>query len=186
MSDTTFVCDHCKRKSCKRTSAYNRALALGLKNYCGLKCSGLGRRDGKTKAQKVAEKAAYDREYRVKNAERLKAEKAALHKRTYTPEYGRKFRAMRKRQGWDHTAYCRRYYADPKKRKHKHEYDIRRGASRHFGTAKEWAECWRLYLDLKREIIRQCPIPYERMKAKGYYEREHSQQRKRREGISKW
>lgn len=69
------VCAHCRKTTSKPAGHVNRAREAGLNIYCNRRCSGLGRRSGKTKAQKVAEKRAYDADYRKKN---LTTQRAAV------------------------------------------------------------------------------------------------------------
>lgn len=136
-----FRCAHCGAKTAKPAGAVNRARAIGAPLYCNKKCAGLGRRKHKTKAQRVAEKAAYDREYRAKNLDRLKAEKRAYFQRTYDPVAAA---AYRKKRMPRHVEYCRR----PEYRKWKSGYD-RRYRAREFGP---FADCYLLLLDIDREV----------------------------------
>lgn len=133
--------------------------------YCGRRCFGLARRV--PKRERVAAKAKYDREYRAKNAARLKAEKAAYYQRTRDPEKERK---IRKANMARHVAYCRK----PAYRAKKVEYDKRRRADQ-FGL---FGEAWLVLLGLEREIRKQLPDKYERMKARGYFTRTAQQRRR--------
>lgn len=49
-----YRCAHCGKEADKPAGEVNRARERGLKLYCDRKCSGLGRRQGKTKAQVAA------------------------------------------------------------------------------------------------------------------------------------
>src|SRR5579862_2812247 len=100
-----FTCAYCGKKAEKEPSAVNRARKAGLNLYCNRRCSGFGRRLGKTKAQLKEEKRLYDIDYRNKNRVRLLAEKKARHKRTYDPA---KARVERKKRAKWHLEYCRR------------------------------------------------------------------------------
>ncbi len=111
----------------------------------------------------------------------MRGQKREHHKRTYTPEKGRDFRAKQKASGWDHAAYCREYYSDPKKREAKRRYDQERKARERYGDMWEAAIALQ---DLKAEVIKQQPDKYERAKARGYYDRS-AQQRRRDAGISR-
>lgn len=109
--------------------------------YCGRKCSGLGRRTNKTKAQKVADKAAYDKEYRAKNLGIIKAKKAAHFQKTYDPKAAA---VERKKRAHLHAAYCK----TPKYLEYKKRYDLKRYAET-FGPA---ADLYLLLRDLDSEI----------------------------------
>jgi hypothetical protein len=137
-----FTCPQCGKPACKPAGAVNRAHAIGAPIYCGKVCAGLARRKPpKTKAQKVAEKAAYDAEYRTKNREMLRAKKAAHFQRTYDPEAAR---IERKKRAAFHAEYCRQ----PSYRLWKAEYDRRRRAS----VYGEFADSYTLTMELNREI----------------------------------
>jgi len=109
--------------------------------YCGRECSGLGRRCGKTKAQKREEKRMYDMEYRKKNLALIKAKKSAHFKKTYDPV---KAAIERKARMPRHIEYCRR----PEYRVKKQAYDQKRRDAEY----GDFAEVARLTIDLNREI----------------------------------
>lgn len=136
-----YRCAHCGKQADKPAGHVNRARARGLKLYCGRNCSGLGRRQGKTKEQRVAEKAAYDADYREKNRAMLKAKKREYYERTYDPVTAA---AYRKKSMPIHVEYCRR----PEYKAWKREYDRRHRA----GEFGEFAEAYMLTMDLNREI----------------------------------
>jgi hypothetical protein len=97
------------------------------------------------------QKAAYDREYRKHNKERIRAKKAAYHKRTYDPVEAAKERRKRAPQ---HLEYCRQ----PNYKEWKRDYDKRRRDSK-FG---EFAEAYEAFKALIREIRKQMPDRFER------------------------
>lgn len=134
------VCAHCGKSTDKPAGEVTRARNAGLNLYCNRRCSGLGRRIGKTKAQKREEKRLYDIEYR-KSSPTLKARRRAYHLRTYDPAEAAKARKERMPL---HVEYCRR----PAYRAWKREYD-RRYRATEFG---EFAEAYMLTMDLNREI----------------------------------
>lgn len=136
-----FRCAHCGKTNDGFAGHVNRARALGLKLYCNRKCSGLGRRMGKTKAQLKEEKRIYDIEYRAKNLETIKAKKRAHFQKTYDRKAAAEYRKQRMHL---HVEYCRR----PEYKAWKREYDRRYRASE-FG---EFAEAYMLTMDLNREI----------------------------------
>lgn len=115
-------CAHCKKSVERETGHVNRSRKIRAPLYCGRRCSGLGRRKWKPKAQKVAEKRLYDRAYRAKNLKRIKAEKRAYFKRTYDPV---KAARERKKRMPRHVAYCRQ----PRYKAYKSAYDAKRRAT---------------------------------------------------------
>lgn len=96
-------CAYCRKWTDKSAGHVNRARAAGLNLYCDRRCSGLGRRDGKTKEQKKEEKRLYDIEYR-KTSPTLRARRRAFHLRTYDPV---KAAIVRKKRMPQHVEYCR-------------------------------------------------------------------------------
>lgn len=69
-----------------------------------------------------------------------------------------------------HVAYCRR----PEYKAKKKEYDRKRRAKQY----GQFAGAYGLFLELQREVRRQLPDKYERLKAKGYYTRSAQQRRR--------
>jgi hypothetical protein len=163
-----YRCAHCGKKADRPSSHVNRAHARGMNLYCGRRCSGLGRRKGKTKAQKQEEKRLYDIDYHAKNRARLLSQKREYHKRTYDTVKAAKARKKRMPQ---HVEYCRQ----PWYKEWKREYDARYRASE-FGA---FADAYRLTLELNREIKRR--FSHEEIK---YQEgsRNKAQRRKREAG----
>lgn len=184
MAEALIRCPHCKKQKPREVGAINRARNDGYAIYCSRRCSGLARRTKKPpKRIRKALKAAYDARRRVELRDEIRAEKAEYHQRTYDPVKARRVR--RKRREW-HTEYCRRYYADPKRRAAKVRYDERRRAELLFGRTY-WADCHRLLVRLQNEIRRREPRWYERAKARGYYENlRTTKERKRDVKISGW
>ena len=111
-------------------------------------------------------KAAYDREYRAKNAERIKASKRAYFKATYDPMAACKKRAERREC---HAEYCRQPEYVAKKREWDRQY-----RAREYG---KFADAYLLLLDLEKEI-RERATSYERRIAKGYYTRDAVRRRR--------
>lgn len=145
----------------------NRSDRAGAPLYCGKGCALAARRVERTAEEKKALKAAYDRDYRKRDPEAMKAYKALYYQETRDPE---RERAVRKAKMPQHIEYCRR----PEYKAWKHEYDIQRAADEY----GEFADTWRLLLDLEKEIRSQATA-YERRVANGYYLR--SAQKRRRE-----
>lgn len=166
-------CARCGGPCGQRVGAVNRAKKLGYAVYCGRRCSGMARRsDFRTKAEKRADKRAYDEQYRERNREALKAKKAAYYQRI-GPTIREKEREQRARNMPHHVEYCRR----PEYRAKKHEYDIQKAAREGYG---DYGEAWRLLLELEAEIRRRVPDKYERLRARGYYERVNEKNRAKR------
>jgi hypothetical protein len=136
-----YRCAYCGKVADKFAGHVNRARERGLNLYCNRRCSGLGRRTGKTKAQRVEEKRLYDIEYRAKNLEIIKAKKKAWFQRTYDRKAAAEYRKQRMHL---HVEYCRR----PEYKAWKREYD-RKHRAKEFG---DFAEAYMLTLDLNREI----------------------------------
>jgi len=125
-------CAHCGKPHNQPTGHVNRAAKRGAPVYCGKVCFGLARRKHKTVAQKVEEKRIYDEQYRIKNAARLKAEKAAWHKKTYDAEKTRLYNQQRMAQ---HIEYCRR----AEYKEYKKQYDLEYRNKQDFGEFWEAA-----------------------------------------------
>lgn len=142
MALRSIICPECSRRAWKQVGAINRASKIKAPLYCGRACAGIGRRKNKSVAQKKAEKAAYDEAYRVKNFDRLKAQKAAHFKRTYDPEKNKLRVKLRMPQ---HIEYCRR----PEYREQKRRYDRAHKAQKHYGP---WWQAAMVLLDLQAEV----------------------------------
>ena len=138
-----YHCAYCGKTANKPKGHVNRARKDGLNLYCNLRCSGLGRRLGKTKTQKREEKRLYDIEYR-KTSPTLKDRRRAFHLRTYDPV---KAAIVQKKRSKQHVEYCRQ----PWYKKWKSAYDRRRRAGE-FGA---FADAHTLTLELNREIKRR-------------------------------
>jgi hypothetical protein len=168
-----YRCAYCGKTADKSAGHVNRARAAGLNLYCNRRCSGLGRRNGKTKAQKRKEKRLYDANYR-KTSPTLKARRHAFHVRTYDPVKAAKVRKKRMPQ---HVEYCRQ----PWYKAWKKEYDLRH-RSKKFGA---FADAYRLTMELNREIKRR--ITNEELEKSKYQEGRcnKSQSREREAGQGK-
>lgn len=143
-----FKCAHCGKTNDKPAGHVQRARARGLNLYCNRRCSGMGRRMGKTTAQKRLEKRLYDQKYRAKNLERIKANKKAHFQRTYDPV---KAAIERKKTMPRHVEYCRR----PEYKKWKQGYDRKYRAKKDYGPFAEAAMTLAdLNLDIKGRMDR--------------------------------
>jgi len=120
------------------------------------------------------EKAAYDREYRRRNRERIRTWKAAYFQRTYDPVEAA---IERKRRMPKHVEYCRR----PSYRAQKKEYDEHRRASRY----GDFGEAWQILKLLKAEIKRQEPDRFVRYKQAKRHAWNPEVQRRRREDAKR-
>ncbi len=163
-----FHCAHCHRQSQKEAGAINRARRSGLRLFCGRRCSGLTRRKGKTKAQRVAEKREYDMAYRAANLATIKEKKRLHYQATRDPE---KERAYRKAHMARHVKYCRR----PEYRAYKREYDKKHRA-REYGP---FADCFLILQDLNAEIAARMSR-YDIYMANSRFERYHEKRKQRR------
>ncbi len=137
-----IVCAHCGKKSNKPPSAVNRAKRDGLEIYCNRKCSGLGRRKHKTKAQKIEEKRLYDEQYRAKNLAMITEKKREYFQRTYDPV---KAAIGRKRRAKQHAEYCRQ----PEYREWKKGYDKQYLAKKNYG---DFGDAFLVLMDVEKEI----------------------------------
>lgn len=158
------MCDHCGDPVPQSRGAINRARRMGKRLFCSRHCFGLSRRVERSADESRRLKAEYDAKRRASIASRLRQEKAEYHRRTYDPA---KARARRKGRMAYHVEYCRRYYADPARKLEKFEYDVRRRGKEY----ADFAEAWRLLIELEREVRTRCPDKYERQKARGYFTR---------------
>jgi hypothetical protein len=136
-----YRCAHCGKTNDKAAGHINRARAAGLNLYCNRLCFSLGRRLGKTDAEKREEKRLYDIVYQTANREKRCAQKREYHKRTYDPV---KAAASRKARMPYHVEYCRR----PEYRAKKTVYDRKRRADEY----GDFSEAFLLTQDLNREI----------------------------------
>lgn len=127
-------CSACGTWRLKENSAIGRARRSGLPMYCDKACAGVARRLAvpRSAAELKEAKRLYDADRRERLADRLKAEKAAHHKRTYDPAAARIVRAARMPY---HVEYCRR----PEYRARKADYDREHLAKQQFGPFWEAA-----------------------------------------------
>lgn len=171
-----YECAYCGKECDKSAGHVNRAIAAGFNLYCGRECSGLGRRKPpKTKEQRIAEKAAYDADYRAKNLAALKAKKAAYYSENHDRE---KEREYRKRTMARHVEYCRR----PEYKAWKREYDKVFRAKQDYG---EFWECFLLMMDIHAEATRIAGGKYELLLAKGYFDRSTIKRRRDYERLDR-
>lgn len=145
MSGVTITCPQCGAKAIKATGSVNRSRRAGAPVYCSRSCAGLARRSDRSEAQRRADKAAYDKEYRKKNRAVLKAKKAAYFQATYDPI---KAAIERKKRSEYHKEYCR----SPEYRAWKREYDRQYRAKKEYG---EYADCFLLAMDIRSECLQQ-------------------------------
>lgn len=124
------LCNYCNQEFEISTGHYNRAIKQGNSVYCNRVHAELGRRIEKSVKQKKAEKREYDRQFREKNADRIKKEKARWFKNTYDPV---KAAIKRKEIMPRHVEYCRQ----PQYKKWKKEYDKKYRAQKEYGEFSE-------------------------------------------------
>lgn len=176
----SIVCAHCRMSVYKESDAVNRARRNGAPTYCSRQCAGLARRVERSADERKQRKAEYDALYRTARADVLREKKREYFQRSYDADAAREKRKSRMPY---HVAYCRRYYADPVKRREKFAYDVRLRGRQY----AEFAEAWRLLIELEREVRSRCPDKYERQKGRGYFtriqERKHRDRQERRQSA---
>ena len=169
-------CETCWREFSQEMREYRGRMAQGCRrSYCSQQCSGLARSRNRPVTERKQSKALYDRLYRLRDPEALKERKRLYHCMTYDPDEARR---ARRKLAAKHAEYIRRYYADPDNKAAKVAYDQERRAAEY----GDFADAYRLLLELQREIIARSPDKYERLKARGYYNesrRERVNQRRR-------
>ena len=145
MAKVTKPCDWCGSAFMAEVGAINRATARGARMFCGKECAGLARRSAASSKDKVKAKAAYDKEYKRKNREALKAKRHQYHVETYDPK---KAAIQRKKRSSQHVEYCRR----PQYKEWKKGYDREYRAKKMYG---DFAECSLLAMDIREECLNQ-------------------------------
>ena len=143
MTRVSYECSHCGGVGSQASGAVNRARRKAAPLFCSRECSGARRRINRTDAEKRALKAIYDSQYRAREPDKRKADKAEYHKRTYDPASAAEKRSRRMPS---HVEYCRR----PAYRKWKAEYDRQYRATKDFGPFGEAAI---ILQDLQTEIL---------------------------------
>jgi hypothetical protein len=138
-------CNYCNKELKKTNSAINRALKINSPLYCNKTCFGLAKQLHRTSEEKKLLKSKYDKEYRDKNAIKLKLSKHNYYKETYDPL---KASIDRKKNANKHLEYCRQ----PKYKTYKQEYDKKYLAKKLFG---EYWESALLIRDIEKEYDQQ-------------------------------
>ena len=164
----SFRCDHCGAKNTKRAPDVRKALNKNAGLYCDRTCSGLGRRVQRSESESRRLKSEYDARRRVELADTIKRDKAEYHKRTYNPEKARTERAKHMDR---HVTYCRGYMKDPVKKAAKVAYDRDRLAKMKYG---DLSDAMPILRELESLIRSRYTTPYERRKARGYYENQQN------------
>jgi hypothetical protein len=124
-----IICAYCNQEANLPNGAVNRARKRGLNIYCNRKCARLGRWSGKSIDEKRQLKSEYDKEYRAKNLEIIKAKKRDYFQRTYDAEQAA---IERKKNMARHVEYCRK----PEYKAKKKEYD------QAYKTKQRYGEFW--------------------------------------------
>lgn len=167
-----FTCAYCGSVGTKASSHANRSARIGAALYCDRSCAAAARKtDTRSLAEKRADKRAYDKAYRATNDAMLQRKRAEWYAR-YGPANRQKEAEKRRERMPQHVEYCRQ----PQYRAKKHEYDVQRVSAKY----DEFAEAHRILVELEREIRRRVPDKYERLKARGYYERQNEKAKERR------
>ena len=140
------VCHQCAKPFDKAAGAFNRSKRIGASHYCTRACAGLAKRlaNPPTPEQRKAAKAAYDLEYRARNAEALRTRRHEYFRRTYDPAEAKQYRAARMHL---HIEYCRR----PEYKAWKAQYD-RNHRAKEYGP---FSDAFLLLQDVENEIASQ-------------------------------
>lgn len=151
MAKAEYTCSHCQKSFWRERGQANVSLNRGQSLKCSRRCVGLAKRLDKTRGQKRLEKAEYDRQYREKNRDRLKAEKAAYYQ-SRRDERKVQDAARRAAPGYKarHKAYLKVYNARPEWKAHKKAYDRKYRAVRMYG--EELAPAAVVLWELQEEI----------------------------------
>ncbi len=171
MAKSEIVCANpaCAKPFMKENGAIKVARDKGANLYCCHLCARAVRKLYRAEEERRRLKAEYDRTYRAANLQKRKAYAAERHKRTYDPQ---KARLERSKNMTRHIEYCR----SSKNREYKKRYDNARVGEKEYA---DYAEAYKLLLQLERAIRKLFPSKYERLKARGYYSYERVQERKR-------
>lgn len=143
MPMVAIICAWCGAESQKREADVRRANEAGRNVYCDRVCAGKARRKWKTDDDKKSEKREYDKRYRAKNADRIKAKKREWFQRTYDPA---KAAIARKANMQRHAEYCRQ----PEYVKWKKQYDREYRAKKFYG---EFWECHVLSMEIRDAVL---------------------------------
>jgi len=161
-----ITCPVCSSKAMKEVGSINRAKKKGAPIFCSKECCYQHRRKHKTLEQRKAEKRDYDKQYRAKNADKLRTLKATRFRRDYDPIKAAEYRKSRMHI---HLEYCR----TPKYKKWKADYDKKYLAKKKYG---EFSECHLLAQQIREECLSRM-TDYEIRITKGTFAK--SKQRKR-------
>ncbi len=124
------ICPHCQKEFEVYVAYLNKANSIGAPRYCSKACSGLARRKGITPEQFKANKAAYDKEYRLREGQKEKHR--ASWKKNYNPVKAAEYR---KKRMPIHVEYCRQ----PEYKEKKIVYDREHRAKKLYGEHWESA-----------------------------------------------
>lgn len=153
MSTKEIECTYCKSKVKKEAGAINRAIRDGKKMYCNRKCAGLSKRKNKSDKVKREDKRLYDIDYRKKNRERIKRNKANWFKSTYDPVKAAEKRRVDKANNPERELARRKYMASDKYKRAKKVYDRTYKSINRYGH--QWGPCHVLALDIRDECLQQ-------------------------------
>lgn len=137
------ICPYCENEFETTLGVLNAAKKGGYKVYCCRQHSVLARRDRRTKEEKVKAKSEYDKQYRAKNFDQIKAKKQAYNK---TPKGREAQKRRRNTRMPKHIEYCRQ----PEYKAKKVEYDKNYRAEKYFG---EFAECSILINQINKVLV---------------------------------
>lgn len=164
------TCSQCKKMFEVTASAANRADRSGMNLFCGRVCAGLSRRKNISQEEKRAAKSEYDRQRREQLRELLNEKKREAY---YAKHEERLAKQAELRKDPDYRAKHAEYIRCPEYKAKKQVYDQQYREADY----ADFAEAWRLLLELEKEI-RSRQSSYERRKARGYYTRASINRRK--------
>lgn len=128
-----IVCSHCGKTVDKPKGYVTRALKIGAPQFCDKKCFGLSHRVDRTLEEKKLLKRDYDKQYRDKKAEIIKAKK-----KTYDQSLAGRAMQKRNRDKFknNHLEYCR---TEKYRLGYKKNYDEKYHANKKYGEYFEAA-----------------------------------------------
>ncbi len=140
-----FICRYCNKQADKPTGEVNRALKRRLPIYCNRVCAGLSKRKPKlTQGEFKEKKRLYDIEYRAKNSDRIKAEKAIKWRQWYNVE-----EESKKRRTPEYRARHKAYLNTTEYKEYKKKYDLI------YRNKQDYGDFWEaaiLSLEIDREV----------------------------------
>jgi hypothetical protein len=141
-------CVHCGKDTEKSTGHYNRAMKLGAKLFCSLKCCGLNHRINESNDEKVFIKSLYDLFLRISRTDEEVDLEYLQNAVAFQLDYKvntEKYKEIRRKRMPFHIMYCKQ----PKYKKYKQRYDEQYRAKKFYG---EYWEAAIVLKNLENEI----------------------------------